>query len=71
MLSNAALMVTCNNRVGVTGRGVVAPNGIGKNAFWNSLLEGRSGVGPITLVDASKTLDGRIKDSWGINTTPQ
>lgn len=41
------------SRVVVTGMGVVAPNGIGLNQFWDSLLAGRSGVGPITLFDAS------------------
>lgn len=41
------------NRVVITGMGVVAPNGIGLEAFWDSLLQGRSGVGPITLFDAS------------------
>lgn len=41
------------NRVVVTGLGAVAPNGIGKEAFWKSLIEGRSGIGPITLFDAS------------------
>jgi 3-oxoacyl-(acyl-carrier-protein) synthase len=34
-------------RVVVTGLGVVAPNGIGKQAFWSACLHGRSGVGPI------------------------
>ena len=33
--------------------GVLAPNGTGLPAFWDSLLNGRSGVGPITLFDAS------------------
>jgi 3-oxoacyl-[acyl-carrier-protein] synthase II len=42
------------NRVVVTGLGVVAPNGIGKDAFWASLIAGRTGVGPITLFDASQ-----------------
>lgn len=37
----------------VTGLGVVAANGIGVDAFWESLLAGRSGVAPITLFDAS------------------
>jgi len=37
----------------VTGIGLVAPNGIGLSAFWESLLQGRSGVGPIRLFDAS------------------
>lgn len=32
----------------------MAPNGIGKEAFWESLVAGRSGIGPITLFDASK-----------------
>jgi 3-oxoacyl-[acyl-carrier-protein] synthase II len=42
------------SKVVVTGIGVVAPNGIGKEAFWSTLLEGRSGIGPITLFDASQ-----------------
>lgn len=42
------------NRVVVTGMGVLAPNGTGLEAFWSSLLEGKSGIGPITLFDASK-----------------
>src|SRR6476620_6442631 len=41
------------NRVVVTGMGVLAPNGIGLEAFWESLVAGRSGVGPITRFDAS------------------
>ena len=31
--------------------GVLAANGIGKDAFWNSLLAGESGIGPVTLCD--------------------
>ena len=42
------------NRVVITGLGVLAANGIGKEAFWNSLLAGESGIGPVTLFDASK-----------------
>ena len=38
----------------VTGVGVVAANGIGVPAFWDSLVHGRSAVGPITLFDASR-----------------
>lgn len=37
----------------VTGIGAVAANGIGVPAFWESLVQARSGVGPITLFDAS------------------
>ena len=32
-------------RTVVSGVGVVSPIGIGNSAFWNSLMEGRSGVG--------------------------
>jgi len=46
-------------RVVVTGMGVVSPIGIGLDAFWSALVEGRSGVGPITRFDASG-LDCRI-----------
>jgi 3-oxoacyl-[acyl-carrier-protein] synthase II len=41
-------------RVVVTGLGVVSPIGIGHDAFWSSLVAGRSGVGAITRFDASK-----------------
>jgi 3-oxoacyl-[acyl-carrier-protein] synthase II len=40
-------------RVVVTGLGVVAPNGIGKEAFWSACRDGTSGVRPITSFDAS------------------
>src|SRR6516225_415293 len=40
-------------RVAVTGLGVVAPNGIGKEAFWSSCVNGRSGVGPMRSFDPS------------------
>ncbi|HEY4282584.1 MAG TPA: beta-ketoacyl-[acyl-carrier-protein] synthase family protein [Chthoniobacterales bacterium] len=47
------------NRVVITGIGVIAPNGIGLEEFWRSLLAGRSGIGPITLFDA-KDFKSRI-----------
>jgi 3-oxoacyl-[acyl-carrier-protein] synthase II len=40
-------------RVAVTGLGVVAPNGVGKEAFWSACVNGRSGVGPVRSFDAS------------------
>ena len=46
-------------RAVVTGMGVVAPNGIGIESFWRSIIGGVSGVGPITRFDASRH-DARI-----------
>ena len=40
-------------RVVITGVGVVAPNGVGKEAFWKACVDGHSGVGPIRSFDAS------------------
>ena len=42
-----------HRRVVITGMGVVAPNGIGVDNFWDSLVHGRSGVRKITHFDAS------------------
>lgn len=52
-------------RVVVTGMGVLAPNGTGLEAFWDSVVSGRSGIGPITLFDASgyrSRIAGEVKD---------
>jgi len=40
-------------RVAITGLGVISPVGIGKNRFWNALMEGRSGVDRISRFDTS------------------
>src|SRR5947209_1697461 len=53
------------NRVVISGMGVLAPNGIGLEAFWNTLLSGKSGVGPITLFDATNfrsRIAGEVKN---------
>jgi len=42
-----------DRRVVVTGIGPVTPIGIGVEPYWDALASGRSGVGPITLFDAS------------------
>jgi 3-oxoacyl-[acyl-carrier-protein] synthase II len=40
-------------RVVVTGIGMISPLGVGNEPTWQGLVEGRSGVGPITKFDAS------------------
>ncbi|SET20766.1 beta-ketoacyl-ACP synthase II [Stigmatella erecta] len=46
-------------RVVVTGLGLISPCGTGVEKSWAALIRGQSGVGPITLFDAS-ALDCRI-----------
>jgi 3-oxoacyl-[acyl-carrier-protein] synthase II len=53
------------NRVVITGMGIVAPNGIGHESFWRSILTGESGIGPITLFDAHEfksQIAGEVKN---------
>ena len=52
-------------RVVVTGLGVISPVGNGKDAFWEAVLAGKSGIGPITRFDASEytaRIAGEVKD---------
>lgn len=52
-------------RVVITGMGAVTPLGKSVEAFWQGLIEGRSGIDWITFVDASNysvKVDGEIKD---------
>lgn len=46
-------------RVVITGMGVVSPVGTGVEKFWKSLIEGKSGIRPVTHFDAS-AFDSRI-----------
>ena len=52
-------------RVVVTGLGALAPNGNDLDSFWAALLQGRSGIGPITKfdpVDHRSKIAGELKD---------
>jgi len=52
-------------RVVVTGLGTVAPTGLTVPEVWESALNGRSGLGPITRFDASTLttrIAGEVKD---------
>ncbi len=40
-------------RVVVTGLGVITPIGLGVSEFWQAMMEGKSGAGPITYFDTS------------------
>src|SRR6266540_6150809 len=44
-----------DQRIVVTGMGLLTPLGIGIDAFWAGLIEGRSGVGPITICDPGES----------------
>ncbi|HOS04315.1 MAG TPA: beta-ketoacyl synthase N-terminal-like domain-containing protein, partial [Candidatus Hydrogenedentes bacterium] len=49
----------------VTGMGVLASNGLGRDAFWKALAEGHSGIGPVTRFDTSMfpcQIGGELKD---------
>lgn len=41
-------------RVVVTGMGVISPVGLDVPAMWRNVVDGRSGIGPITLFDTSQ-----------------
>jgi 3-oxoacyl-[acyl-carrier-protein] synthase II len=54
-----------NKRIVITGVGVVAPNGIGKEAYWGALMQGKSGIKAITRFDTNEfkaKLAGEIVD---------
>lgn len=52
-------------RVVITGLGAITPVGTGKEEFYNALLAGKSGIGPITHFDASEyatRIAGEVND---------
>ncbi len=51
-------------RVYVTGMGVVSSLGFGREAYWQALVDGRSGISEVTLFDTSnlpRNLGGEVK----------
>ena len=49
----------------ITGMGAVTPIGIGVETYWNNLVEGTCGIGPITRFDASELsvqIAAQVKD---------
>lgn len=54
-----------SKRVVVTGLGMVSPLGVGVDRNWEALLEGKSGIGPITKFDTSafsSQIAGEVRD---------
>ena len=52
-------------RVVVTGIGMISPLGVGNDETWKGLIEGRSGIGPITKFDTADypcRIAGEVKD---------
>ncbi|MDD2420591.1 MAG: beta-ketoacyl-ACP synthase II [Heliobacteriaceae bacterium] len=52
-------------RVVITGVGVISPLGTGKEKYWDALVSGVSGIGPITRFDADRLptrIAGEVKD---------
>jgi len=59
-----------NNRVVITGIGVISPIGIGKDIFWESLINGKSGVDYITKFDTEDyptKIAAEVKDFDPVN----
>jgi len=53
------------HRAAITGVGVISPNAIGKDAYWQALADGKSGIKRITRFDVSSyptQIAGEIKD---------
>ncbi len=54
-----------NRRVVVTGMGIISPVGIGLDSFWNSMINGVSGIGYIESFDTTEhavKIGGEVKD---------
>jgi len=59
-----------DKRIVVTGIGVISSIGIGKDNFWNALIQGKSGISEITAFDTSAYpthKGGEVKDFQAVN----
>jgi len=54
MLSPVAIGAAAPPKIVVTGIGVVSSVGDSNNDFWENIINGKSGIGPITAFDASR-----------------
>lgn len=60
--------MTDSRDIVITGLGVVSPIGIGKDAYWKSMLEGRSGIEPLAVAQGTALpvqFGGEIKNFDG------
>jgi 3-oxoacyl-[acyl-carrier-protein] synthase II len=58
-------VISLKKRVVVTGMGAITPVGIGKDEFWQSLIDGKSGIQRITRFDPANfatQIAGEVKD---------
>lgn len=59
-----------NKRIVVTGMGILSPNGLGKEAFWNSTRKGISGIKKLSLPELDRypiKIGGQINDFFPEN----
>lgn len=49
----SSLITFIMRRVAITGIGIIAPTGVGREVFWSALTEGRSGISRIEVFDTS------------------
>ena len=57
--------MTPKRKVVITGLGALAPNGNTLSEYWNALISGKSGIGPIKSFDAENLnvrIAGELKD---------
>ena len=58
-------MITGQPKVVVTGMGAITPLGQTADAFWNNLVAGKPGIGPMTLYDPTRwpcQIAGEVSD---------